>query len=150
MFEQYLTYLYGISQLLVFFIYIPSLKTIGIKSRSHQCTSTIYIFHNWSNFSTIYDSSKRRLWLYVDTSSSATMVDLYKQRKGRIDDRRKRRRSLARIDYGQKRNIFSSVGKICSQNRQMVSEQTHYMSPSMVHHIFSGRRHAQKTKMTTI
>ena len=98
MFEQYLTYLYGISQLLVFFIYIPALKTIWESPRAEAINvpaqftfftigaiSALYmIVVNGDRLATMVICGH----IFIGNLASALMA-LYKQRKGRIDDRRK-------------------------------------------------------------
>jgi len=96
--DEFLTYLYGISQALVFLIYIPALKTIWESPRAEAINvpaqftffiigaiSALYMYIvNGDHLATLVICGH----IFIGNLASAVMA-FYKQRKGRIDDRRK-------------------------------------------------------------
>ena len=96
--EHYLTYLYAISQALVFFIYFPALKTIWESPRAEAINVPAqFTFFIIGAISALYMIVVNGDYLatmvicvhiFIGNLTSAVMA-LYKQRKGREDDRRK-------------------------------------------------------------
>jgi len=98
MLEEYLTYLYAFTQSLVFFIYLPALKTIWESPRAEAINvpaqftfftigaiSALYmIVVNGDRLATMVICGH----IFIGNLASA-LIALYKQRKGREDDRRK-------------------------------------------------------------
>jgi|TARA_R110002012_G_scaffold253221_1_gene432221 hypothetical protein len=95
--DQYLTYLYGISQSLVFLIYIPALKTIWESPRAEAINVpaqfTFFIIGAISALYMIVVNGDRLATMVICGhifigNLSTALIALYKQRKGKTDDRR--------------------------------------------------------------
>ena len=96
--EEYLTYLYAFTQSLVFFIYYPHLMSIWNSPRAEAINvpaqftffcigaiSGLYMYIvNGDHLATMVICGH----IFIGNLASAVMA-FYKQRKGRIDDRRK-------------------------------------------------------------
>ena len=96
--EEYLTYLYAFTQSLVFFVYYPHLMSIWNSPRAAAinvraqftffcigAVSGLYMYVvNGDRLATMVICGH----IFIGNLASATMA-LYKQRKGRADDRRK-------------------------------------------------------------